>query len=116
MSSQYVPSTAGRGLVTWEKVMWEKSGKRGRWPEQNFPTHNLLSSPPGLTTRYIEFAWRGVRDKRSIYIVPLSSLVQEIVRTSDIRVSERVPLNSLRLKPFGPIYNELTGEVTMTIL
>ena len=45
--------------------------------------------------------------------IPLSSLVQEIVRTSDIRVSERVPLNSLRLQPFGPIYNELTGEVIL---
>ena len=36
---------------------------------------------------------------------------REVVRTNDIRVSERTPLAELRLKPFSPIYNELTGEV-----
>ena len=36
---------------------------------------------------------------------------KEVVRTNDIRVSERTPLTELRLKPFSPIYNELTGEV-----
>ena len=41
----------------------------------------------------------------------ISSIMQNVVRSSDIRVSERTPLNSLRLKPFGPIYNELAGEV-----
>ena len=39
------------------------------------------------------------------------SHVQEVVRASDLRVSERTPLNQLRLKLSGPIYNELTGEV-----
>ena len=38
---------------------------------------------------------------------------KEVVRTNDIRVSERTPLTELRLKPFSPIYNELTGEVNM---
>ena len=45
-----------------------------------------------------------------IFSVAYLSL-QEVVRTSDVRVSERTPLNQLRLKPYGPIYNELTGEV-----
>ena len=36
---------------------------------------------------------------------------RDVVRTTDIRVSERTPLSDLRLKPFDPIYNELTGEV-----
>ncbi len=36
---------------------------------------------------------------------------KEVVRTNDIRVSERTPMTELRLKPFSPIYNELTGEV-----
>ena len=36
---------------------------------------------------------------------------REVVRTTDIRVSERTPLADLRLKSFEPIYNELTGEV-----
>jgi hypothetical protein len=36
---------------------------------------------------------------------------KEVVRTNDIRVSERTPLTELRLKPFSPIYNELSGEV-----
>ena len=36
---------------------------------------------------------------------------REVVRTNDIRVSERTPLTELRLKPFSPIYNELSGEV-----
>ena len=36
---------------------------------------------------------------------------KEVVRTNDIRVSEHTPLTELRLKPFSPIYNELTGEV-----
>lgn len=35
----------------------------------------------------------------------------KVVRTTDVRVSERTPLTDLRLKSFGPIYNELTGEV-----
>ena len=37
---------------------------------------------------------------------------KEVVRTNDIRVSERTPLIELRLKSFEPIYNELTGEVS----
>ena len=46
------------------------------------------------------------------HIIPTClSRLQEVVRTSDVRVSERTPLNQLRLKPSGPIYNELTGEV-----
>ena len=40
---------------------------------------------------------------------------REVVRTSDIRVSERTPLADLRLKPFDPIYNELTGEVCVCV-
>lgn len=36
---------------------------------------------------------------------------KEVVRTNDVRVSERTPMTELRLKPFSPIYNELTGEV-----
>ncbi len=36
-----------------------------------------------------------------------------VVRTTDVRISERTLLNDLRLKPFGPIYNQLTGEVWM---
>ena len=40
---------------------------------------------------------------------------KEVVRTNDIRVSERTPLTELRLKPFSPIYNELTGEVILYI-
>ena len=35
----------------------------------------------------------------------------KVIRTTDVRVSERTPLTDLRLKSFGPIYNELTGEV-----
>ncbi len=34
-----------------------------------------------------------------------------VVRTTDVQVSERTPLNELRIKPYGPIYNQLTGEV-----
>lgn len=33
------------------------------------------------------------------------------VRTTDVQVSERTPLNELRIQPYGPIYNQLTGEV-----
>lgn len=40
---------------------------------------------------------------------------RDVVRTTDIRVSERTPLSDLRLKPFDPIYNELTGEVQSCI-
>ena len=36
---------------------------------------------------------------------------QGIVRTSDVRVSERTPLTQIRQKPFGPIYNELAEDV-----
>lgn len=36
---------------------------------------------------------------------------KKVVRTTDVRVSERTPLTDLRLESFGPIYNELTGEV-----
>ena len=41
---------------------------------------------------------------------------REVVRTNDIRVSERTPLTELRLKPFSPIYNELSGEVITTAI
>ena len=40
---------------------------------------------------------------------------KDVVRTSDIRVSDRTPLFSLRLKQFEPIYNELTGEVHVCV-
>ncbi len=39
-----------------------------------------------------------------------------VVRTADVRVSERTLLNDFRLKPFGPIYNQLTGEVWNNIV
>ena len=35
----------------------------------------------------------------------------QVIRSSDICVSERTPLNTLILKPYKPIWNELTGEV-----
>ena len=35
-----------------------------------------------------------------------------MIRTSDVCVTERTPRNSLRLKPYGPIWNELTGDVS----
>ncbi|XP_065911737.1 uncharacterized protein [Dysidea avara] len=37
---------------------------------------------------------------------------KEIVQTSDVRVSDRVPQQSLRLQSFKPLYNEISGEVT----
>lgn len=37
---------------------------------------------------------------------------QGVVRTSHVRVSERVPLTQLRLKSYGPIYNELAHDVS----
>lgn len=36
---------------------------------------------------------------------------QGVVRTTDVRVSERTPLMQLRQKFFGPIYNELAEDV-----
>ena len=36
---------------------------------------------------------------------------QEIVQTSDVRVSDRVPQQSLKLHSFKPLYNEISGEV-----
>lgn len=36
----------------------------------------------------------------------------QVIRSSDICVSERTPLNTLILKPYKPIWNELTGEVS----
>ncbi len=38
-----------------------------------------------------------------------------VVRTTDVRVSERTLLNDLKLQPIGPIYNQLTGEVRMLL-
>jgi hypothetical protein len=35
----------------------------------------------------------------------------QVVRSSDLCVSERAPLATLRLKPYQPIWNELTGEL-----
>lgn len=35
-----------------------------------------------------------------------------IVRTSDVRVSQRTPLMQVRQKFFGPIYNELAEDVS----
>lgn len=37
---------------------------------------------------------------------------QGIVRTTDVRVSERTPLVQIRQKFFGPIYNELAEDVS----
>ncbi len=37
---------------------------------------------------------------------------QGAVRTAHVRVSKRVPLVELRLKPYGPIYNELEPKVS----
>ena len=34
------------------------------------------------------------------------------VKTAQVRVSKRVPLVELRLKPYGPIYNELDRDVS----
>jgi len=34
------------------------------------------------------------------------------VRTAHVRVSNRVPLVELKLKPYGPIYNELDRDVS----
>lgn len=42
--------------------------------------------------------------------------MQTLTRTSDVRVSERGALTSLRLKPSPPVYNELTGEVSIMSL
>jgi len=36
-----------------------------------------------------------------------------VVRTSDLLVSQRTPMNEFRLKPFGPIYNQFTGDVSL---
>ena len=36
-----------------------------------------------------------------------------MVRTSDIRVSERVCLSSLTLDKFSTVYNDLTDEVSV---
>lgn len=41
---------------------------------------------------------------------------QGVVRTSDIRVSERTPLIQTRQKFFGPIYNELAEDVRYVVL
>ncbi|XP_064390453.1 uncharacterized protein LOC135338299 isoform X2 [Halichondria panicea] len=39
-----------------------------------------------------------------------------VVRTTDVRVSERTLLNDLKLKPYGPIYNQLTGELDSSMI
>ena len=39
---------------------------------------------------------------------------QEVVQTSDVRVSDRVPQQSLKLHSFKPLYNEISGEVKST--
>ena len=48
---------------------------------------------------------------RSVKI--LSFYVQMMVRTSDIRVSERVCLSSLTLDKFLTVYNDLIDEVSI---
>ena len=39
-----------------------------------------------------------------------------LVRTAHVRVSNRVPLVELKLKPYGPIYNELDHDVSNILL
>ena len=41
---------------------------------------------------------------------------QGVVRTSDVRVSERTPLMQIRQKFFGPIYNQLADDVSHGLL
>lgn len=41
---------------------------------------------------------------------------QEIVQTSDVRVSDRVPQQHLKLQSFKPLYNEISGEVKDFVL
>eukprot|EP00731_Ephydatia_muelleri_P016880 Em0009g1304a len=41
---------------------------------------------------------------------------ETLTRTSDVRVSERGALTSLRLKPSPPVYNELTGELEQSMI
>jgi len=41
---------------------------------------------------------------------------QEIVQTSDVRVSDRIPQQSLKLQAFKPLYNEITGEVKDVVI
>ena len=67
---------------------------RGQSPMEE-PCHLIHPQPAVLTTRINE---------------------RDVVRTTDIRVSERTPLADLRLKEFDPIYNELTGEVHVYVM
>lgn len=48
-------------------------------------------------------------------VVTAQCPMQGVVRTSDIRVSERTPLMHIRQKFFGPIYNELAEDVRTVI-
>ena len=47
-----------------------------------------------------------------IIIIIMLLAVQSIVRTSDVRVSNRVNKNSVTLDRYPTVYNDLTGEVS----
>ena len=53
----------------------------------------------------------GDRSHPQTAVVTAECPGQGVVRTSDIRVSERTPLMQTRQKFFGPIYNELSEDV-----
>ena len=40
---------------------------------------------------------------------------QGVLRMSDVQVAERQSMYKLRLRPYGAVYNELTGEVCLTL-
>ena len=43
-----------------------------------------------------------------------SFLFQSVVRTSDVRVSNRVSKSDITLKGYPTVYNDLTGDVSLT--